>query len=90
MKTLTIYTRNVLERTQFKKCRFKKVQEVIISYDNKIYKNCDTELNNEKLKIKFTKALETRSTKALEKYLASLSRKESDLFIKYTIANVVK
>lgn len=89
MKTLSIYQRTVLERTQYRKCRYKQVEEVIISYNGKEYKNCYTDLNNPKLKIKFNKVFESRSKKELEKYLSKLGKTESDKFIKSTIERIV-
>lgn len=89
MKTLSIYQRTVLERTQYRKWRYKQVEEVIISYDGKEYKNCYTDLNNPKLKIKFNKVFESRSIKELEKYLSKLGKTDSDKFIKNTIEKVV-
>ena len=89
MKTLTIYQRTVLERTQYRKWRYKQVEEVIISYDSKEYKNCYTDLNNQKLKIKFNKVFESRSKKELDKYLSKLGKTESDKFIKSTIERIV-
>ena len=44
MQELTIYTREVLKRTGYKKHPYKKVKEVIINYDGFGYSNCLEEL----------------------------------------------
>ena len=90
MKTLTIYKRNVLERTGFRKYPYKQVTQVIINYDGKEFKNNHYEdVNNPRLKVYFRTVLETRSIKAVNDYIAKLGRTESDKFIKETINKII-
>lgn len=90
MKTITIYKREVLKKTGFRKYPFRQVTEVIINYDGKEFKNDHWEdIANPRLKIKFTKALETRSIKNLNKYVSRLGRSDSDKFEKATINRIL-
>lgn len=85
MKTLSIYTRNVLERTGYRKHPYKEVKQVIIKYNGLHYSNCEEELDNPRLKIKFNLDLKTRSLKKVKEYLKSLGMTDADKFIKKTI-----
>lgn len=85
MQQLTIYTREILKRTGYKKYPYKKVKEVIINYDGFSYSNCLEELDNPKLKIKFVESLKTSDLEEVKKYLNSLGRTDADKFIKSKI-----
>ena len=62
MRTLTIYKREVLETTGFKKYPYKKVGQFIIYYgDKKILSNCHVNIDNPNLRVKFEKIYESRS-----------------------------
>lgn len=90
MKTLTIYKRDVMERTGFRKYPYKQVTQVIINYDGKDYKNNHYEdVNNPRLKVYFRTVLETRSPKVVNEYIDRLGRTESDKFIKETINKII-
>ena len=82
MQELTIYTREVLKRTGYKKHPYKKVKEVIINYDGFGYSNCLEELDNPRLKIKFVESLKTSDLEEVKKYVNSLGRTDADKFIK--------
>lgn len=86
MKTLTIYTRKVLERTGYRKYPYKEVEQISIFYDGKETKNHYEEITNPRLKIKFNKALETRSLKKIETYLSTLGRTDAAMFQKAVIS----
>lgn len=85
MQQLTIYTREVLKRTGYKKYPYKKVKEVIINYDGFSYSNCLEELDNPRLKIKFVESLKTNDLEEVKKYINSLGRTDADKFIKSKI-----
>ena len=89
MKTLTIYTREILERTGFRKYPYKEVTQVTILYDNKEFKNHSEDISNSRLKIPFNKVIETRSSKVLNDYLNRLHNTTSDKFIKNTINSLI-
>ena len=89
MKTLSIYTRKITERTGYKKHPYKEVKQVIIKCDGINYSNCLEELDNPSLKIKFNPELKTRSLKKIKEYLKSLGRTDSDKFIKKTIEFII-
>lgn len=89
MKTLRIYKRNILERTGFRKYPFKEVTQISIFYDGKEYANHYEEINNQRLKIKFNKVLETRSEKAVIEYVSKLGRSDSDKFIKEKLNKIL-
>ena len=78
MKTLRVYKRTILERTGFKKYPYKQVDQITITYDDRIAGNHFEDINNPRLKIKFELVLETRNKKVLEKYINSLGQTESD------------
>ena len=88
MKTLSIYTRKISERTGYKKHSYKEVKQVIIQYDGRSYSNCEEKLDNPRLKIKFNLDLKTRSIKKIKEYLKSLGMTDSDKFIRKTIESV--
>ena len=88
MKTLSIYTRKVSERTGYIKHPYKEVKQVIIKYDGMSYSNCSEELDNPRLKIKFNQELKTRSLKKIKEYLKGLGMTDADKFIKKTIEEI--
>lgn len=52
MKTITIYKRSILERTGFKKWRYKEVDQITIFYNGEEIKNHYEKIDNPRLKIK--------------------------------------
>ena len=90
MKTITIYTRNVLERTGYRKHPYKEAMQYIVTYDGKIFKNHDQSLDNPRLKVQFEKVLETRSKKELDKFISHLGKSYDDQDLKYDLNNVIK
>jgi hypothetical protein len=83
MKTLTIYSREVLERTGFRKYPYKKVTQLIVECDGEVLKNYHNEdRNNPRLKVPFKKVFETRSKKEVEKYISNLHRTDADKWLK--------
>ena len=92
MKTLTIYKREVLERTGFKdrRYRFKQVTQYSLYYDGCLYTNHDEDVNNPLLRIKFKKILETRSKKAVNEFVAGLGRTNADKSLKQIIESIIK
>lgn len=89
MKTLTIYKRTILERTGFRKYPFKEVTQISIFYDGKEYANHYEEIDNQRLKIKFNKVLETRSANVVNEYVAKLGRSDADKFIKEKLNKIL-
>lgn len=62
MRTLTIYKREVFQRTGFKKYPYKKVGQFVIYYGgSRLLSNCAVKVDDEKLKVKFNKIYESRS-----------------------------
>ena len=51
MKTITIYSRKVLERTGFRQYPYKEVKQVTIDYDGKRYENHSEKIDNPRLKL---------------------------------------
>ena len=90
MKTLTVYRRKVTERTQFRKYRFKEVEQITILFDGKEYSNHSEDIENKRLRIPFAKVLETRSNKATLEYLKGLGRTSGDQFQKETINRLIE
>ena len=90
MKTITIYSRKVLERTGFRQYPYKEVKQVSIIYDGEEIKNHSEKIDNARLKIKFNVELQTRSKKALETYINKLSRTNTDKWIKEQLNSIME
>lgn len=92
MKTLTIYTRTILEKTGFsnKKYAFKQKMQFIVFYDNQECKNHYESMNNPRLKIKFNQVLKTRSLNKVNEFTSKLSKSNDDQSLKEAIENVLK
>ena len=90
MKTITIYTRKVLQRTGFRQYPYKEAKQVSIIYDGKLYENHSEKIDNPRLKIKFNVELQTRSKKVLEAYINGLSRTNTDKWIKEQLNNIME
>lgn len=90
MKQITIYTRKVLQRTGFKQYPYKEVKQVSIIYDGNEYKNHSENIDNTRLKVKFTIELQTRSKKVLQGYINSLSRTNTDKWIKEQLNGIME
>lgn len=90
MKTLRIYKREILERTQFRDWRYKQVTEYIIQYDGREVKNCDTKLDNPKLRIPFENIFSSRSAVELNKFISNLSRCQCDIWLKDSLKNLLE
>ena len=90
MKRLTIYKRTILEKTRFKKYPFKEVTQYKFFFDGKEYKNHDEDINNPRLKVKFEKILETRSTEIYGAFIGyKLGRTDADKWLKLTLLNTI-
>lgn len=62
MKTLTIYKREILERTGFKKYPYKKVGQFVVYYGGvEFMRNCYASIDAPTLRVKFEKIYESRS-----------------------------
>ena len=71
MKTIYIYTREVLVRTGFRKYPYKQVVEYQISVGKEL-----KDINNKK-RVPFVLSLKTRSNKKLNEYLAKLGNQSN-------------
>ena len=78
MKTITIQSRKVLERTGYRQHPYKEVKQVAIFYDGNEYSNCSEKVDNPRLRIKFNIELQTRSKSDLEAYINKLGRSDTD------------
>lgn len=90
MKTIAIYSRKVLERTGFRAYPYKEVKQVSIFYDGEEIKNHSEKIDNPRLKVKFTIELQTRSKKVLQGYINSLSRTNTDKWIKDQLSKIME
>lgn len=90
MKKITILKREVLERTNFKKWRFKEVTQFTILHDNKVINiNHDVDYKNEKLKIAFNKILETSRKNDLDNFIKKLGRSENEKQLKNELLKIL-
>lgn len=89
MKKITIYKRTILERTRFKKWRYKEVDQVSIFYDGKEYKNHDQTIDNKRLQKPFDIVLNTRKKEELKKYIDNMNRTESDTWQKSVLSDLI-
>lgn len=79
MKTLTIYKREVLERTDFRKYPYRNVTQWVIYYGGKRrLANTAQEVDNPMLRVQFNKYLETRSSAKFDDLRKSLSKKRDN------------
>lgn len=90
MKTITIYTRKVLQRTGFRAYPYKEVKQVSIVYDGEEIKNHGEKIDNARLKVKFNVELQTRSKKELETYINGLSRTNTDKWIRDQLNKIME
>ena len=90
MKQITIYTRKVLQRTGFKQYPYKESKQVSIIYNGNEYKNHSEKIDNSRLKVKFNVELQSRSKKALQGYINSLSRTNADKWIREQLSNIME
>lgn len=86
MKRVTIWKREVLERTGFRKYPFKKVVQYVVEFDSNGYDNGHgVDIDDPKLKIRFDKVFETRSKKELSSFKDNLSKTDADKWLKSII-----
>ena len=90
MKTITIYTRKVLQRTGFRQYPYKEVKQVSIFYNGEEIKNHWEKIDNKRLKVKFNIELQTRSKKELETYISKLSRTNADKWTKEQLSKIME
>ena len=90
MKTITIYSRKILERTGFRQYPYKESKQVSIVYGGKLYENHSEKIDNPRLKVKFNVELQTRSKKALQGYINSLSRTNTDKWINEQLTKIME
>ena len=89
MKNLTIYSRTVVQRTRFKKYRYKEVRQVVVCYDGNQYRNCRQLYDDIRLRKPFQVELQTRSKETLEAYIKRLGRSDVDKWLKGILSNIV-
>ncbi len=84
MKQVTIWRRDILERTGFINHPYKEVTQFIVTYGKNLeFKNGHREkLDNPRLKVKFQKRFETRKKKAVENLAQSLGRSDADKWLR--------
>ena len=82
MQQLRILSRTILKSTGYKKYPYKEQKEVIIYYGDSKYSNCSTDVNNPKLRIKFTEELNTSDAEEVKAYMDNLRKTEADKWIK--------
>lgn len=76
MKTITIYKREILVRTGFRKYPYKKKTQFIIYYGGrKVLANCLEDRDNPNLRIKFERIYESKSSRKLSLLSNELSKK---------------
>lgn len=91
MKTLRIYKREVTERTGFSKFRFKSTTQYVVAYDGHEYRNGhQEEVDNYKLRIRFSEILNTRRKGELNYFLTKLSKTNADKWLKQVIESHVQ
>lgn len=92
MKTLTIYTRTILQKTGYrnKMYAYKQEKQFIVYYDNQEYKNHNQSIDNTKLKVPFKMVLQTRSLKKINEYKNELRKNYEDQKLKETIENILR
>lgn len=88
MKQITIEKREILERTGFRKYRFKEVTHYAVNYDNNEFTNIS--FNRGGIKKQFRVILKTRSKKVLEGFIENLGRSDADKWLKLTLIKEVK
>ena len=89
MKTLKIYARTILVRTGFKKYPYKEETQVIVYLGNKkLFTNCNENIDNEKLKVKFDLKLSTRSLKKVNEIISHRAYSNVEKWFKNELTNV--
>lgn len=92
MKKITIFERSVLERTRFKKWRYKEITQYTILFDNKIIQNHDININNNNLKVKFIKILETSKKNELIAFYENIQKRRDhdSIFLKDELIKIIE
>lgn len=90
MKTITIYKRTILEKTKFKKWRYKEADQVSIIYEDKERKNHDQTINNKRLQKPFEIILKTRKKEELKKYFNGLGWSDVDKWQKSNLKEILE
>lgn len=90
MKTITIYKRTILERTQFRKWRYKEGYQISIFYDGKEHKNHDQTIDNKRLQKPFEIILNTRKKEELKKYFNRLGWSDVDKWQKSILKEILE
>lgn len=80
MKTVIIEKREILERTDFRKYRFKEVTHYVLTYDNNEYTNVS--FNRKTIKKPLNVILKTRCKKELQLFIEKLGRSDADKWLK--------
>lgn len=88
MKQITIEKREILERTGFRKYRFKEIAHYVVTYDGNEFTNVS--FNRGGIKKQFRVVLKTRSKKDLEDFIESLGRSDADKWLKLTLIKGVE
>lgn len=90
MKTISIYTRKILERTGFAKYPYKEVEQFTIIYDKKEIKNHLEKIDNPRLKVKFELVFKTRSEEKLKELISKLHSTDGQKWLKEKLLNIVE
>ncbi len=91
MKKVTIYKREILERTGYRKYPFKKVVQYIIYYnDEEIRNNHSEDPNNPKLKIPFVQIFSSGSKGDLIQFVKNLSMTNADKWLKMILKTIIE
>jgi len=82
MKTLTIQSRTILERTGYRAHPYKEALQFVVEYDGRQYRNGHAESpENPRLRVPFRLILETRSKATLNAFLGKLGKKDAEKWL---------
>lgn len=82
MKTLTIHSRTILERTGYRAHPYREALQYVVSYDNREYRNGHAEsVENPRLRVPFRLILQTRSKDVITAFAAKLGRKDAEKWL---------
>ena len=89
MKTIKIYTREILVRTGFRKYPFKKKKEYTVIYNGRELANHYENIDNPRLRVKFNEVLKTRSLSALREFQKKLRKTNDDQHLLAAIETII-
>lgn len=88
MKTVIIEKREILERTGFRKYRFKEVTHYVLTYDGTEFTNVS--FKRATIKKPLQVILKTRCKKELQLFIEKLGRSDADKWLKEKLLTEVK